>query len=117
MQGMAPLQEYLVATRPWSATATVVPVMATSALMHRLGNVQGGVLDVILLTVGALAIHSGANLTNTYFDFKHGVDDDGSDDLTLVKNRLPVLCLHLCTNGSDRTGRFDLHVRRLGCNN
>eukprot|EP00667_Euglena_gracilis_P021739 EG_transcript_23925 len=61
----------------------------TAALLQRLGAIAGPWYDMALLVVGALAIHAGGNLVNTYFDYQKGVDDEGADDATLVLKRLP----------------------------
>jgi 1,4-dihydroxy-2-naphthoate octaprenyltransferase len=63
---------WLQATRPFSFTASVVPVLLGTVL----GAVAGGIhpwLAVVAL-VGGLAIHAGANLVSDYYDFRNGVD-------------------------------------------
>jgi 1,4-dihydroxy-2-naphthoate octaprenyltransferase len=42
----------------------------------------------VLALVGALAVHSGANLTNTYFDYISGLDNPSSGDPTLFTGRV-----------------------------
>ena len=42
-------------------------------------------MEFLLTLLAALAVHSGANLANTYYDFKNGVDSQrSSDDRALV---------------------------------
>ncbi len=63
---------WLQATRPFSFTASIVPVLLGTVL----GAFAGGFhpwLAVVAL-VGGLAIHAGANLVSDYYDFRNGVD-------------------------------------------
>lgn len=83
---MGPLQRpkaWLLATRPWSFPASIVPILVGGALAHRAGEFGGGLF--MLTLVGGLLFHIGANLFNTYFDYRRGVDSSAhSDDRTLV---------------------------------
>lgn len=74
---------WLLATRPWSFPASVVPMLVGGALAHRAGEFSGGLF--LLTLVGGLLFHIGANLSNTYFDFRRGVDSAlDADDRILV---------------------------------
>ncbi len=74
---------WLLATRPWSFPASIVPMLVGGALAHRAGEFGGGLF--VLTLVGGLLFHIGANLFNTYFDFRRGVDSSAdADDRTLV---------------------------------
>ncbi len=83
---MGPLDRpkaWLLATRPWSFPASIVPMLVGGALAHRAGEFGGGLF--VLTLVGGLLFHIGANLFNTYFDFRRGVDSSAdADDRTLV---------------------------------
>src|SRR3972149_1884695 len=83
---MGPLNRpkaWLLATRPWSFPASIVPMLVGGALAHRAGEFGGGLFVLTLL--GGLLFHIGANLFNTYFDFRPGVDSSAdADDRTLV---------------------------------
>jgi len=83
---MGPLRRpkaWLLATRPWSFPASIVPMLVGGALAHRAGEFGGGLFVLTLL--GGLLFHIGANLFNTYFDFRRGVDSSAdADDRTLV---------------------------------
>jgi 1,4-dihydroxy-2-naphthoate octaprenyltransferase len=83
---MGPLDRpraWLLATRPWSFPASIVPMLVGGALAHRAGEFGGGLF--VLTLVGGLLFHIGANLFNTYFDFRRGVDSAAdADDRTLV---------------------------------
>jgi len=74
---------WLLATRPWSFPASIVPILVGGALAHRAGEFAGGLF--VLTLVGGLLFHIGANLFNTYFDYRRGVDSSAhADDRTLV---------------------------------
>lgn len=77
------------ATRAYSAPASVVPVLLGTALAAR-GYANGGHghfngLAFVLVLLGAVLAHFGANVLNDYFDFVNGVDtkpEHGSGVLT-----------------------------------
>lgn len=74
---------WAIATRPWSFPASVVPMLVGGALAHREGSFDATLLALTVL--GGLLFHIGANLFNTYFDFRRGVDTAAdADDRTLV---------------------------------
>ncbi len=73
--------------RAYSWPASAVPVIVGSSAAHRSGEFSWAYFALTLLA--ALSAHSGANLANTYFDFKNGVDKpDCSDDRALVDGLL-----------------------------
>jgi len=79
------IQRYALATRPWSFTAAVIPILVTAAVL------QSSLLDLTFLRAMCLgvAVQAGANLTNTYFDYINGADTKemaakGYGDKTLV---------------------------------
>jgi 1,4-dihydroxy-2-naphthoate octaprenyltransferase len=76
--------EILVATRPWSLTAAVIPVLLTAAVSHV--GFFSALTGIALLM--AVFVQIGANLTNTYFDFIHGVDTKECGERTLVERKL-----------------------------
>jgi 1,4-dihydroxy-2-naphthoate octaprenyltransferase len=60
------------AIRPWSFSASIIPV-----LLGGLVAATSGRLDLWLLAltlVGSVAIHAGTNLVNDYYDFRKGTD-------------------------------------------
>ena len=58
--------------RPWSYTATFIPVSLGAALAWNEGTFN---LWLFLLTLaGGICVHAGTNLMNTYGDFITGVD-------------------------------------------
>ena len=74
---------YMIATRPWSFSASFTPVLLGTALAStELNNFS---LSVFLLTVlCVISVHCAGNLVNTFYDFRTGVDKETSDDKTLV---------------------------------
>ena len=78
------LREYVLASRPWSFTAAIIPVLVVSA-------VTGASLlspSFVRCMVMAVAIQAGANLTNTYFDFVNEVDTKIGGERTLVDHKV-----------------------------
>ncbi|KAJ8257613.1 hypothetical protein GJAV_G00187690 [Gymnothorax javanicus] len=74
---------YVLALRPWSFSASLIPVALGSALAYK----SEGRVDVVILLVCAVAVlvvHGAGNLVNTYYDFSKGIDHKKSDDRTLV---------------------------------
>ncbi len=68
------LKTWLMAARPKTLTAALVPVMVGTALAFGLG--VGRWLPALAALVGAMFIQVGTNLTNDYFDFKKGADTE-----------------------------------------
>ncbi|RYH28875.1 prenyltransferase [archaeon] len=85
------IAELFVATRPWSFTTTVIPVLVTAAVT----GVSFFTPEFARALAMGLFVHAGANLTNTYFDFINGFDTkQHNSDPTLVDKRLsPVTIL------------------------
>lgn len=77
------MKKTLIILRAYSWPASAVPVILGSVIAYNAGAFFPA--DFILTLLAALSVHSGANLANTYFDFKNGVDKPGfSDDRALV---------------------------------
>ena len=77
------------ATRAYSFPASVVPVLLGTVLAARgYGELGGGRFDAktfVIVLIGAVLAHFGANVINDYFDFRLGVDtrpEHGSGVLT-----------------------------------
>ncbi len=68
------LKTWLMAARPKTLTAALVPVMVGTALAYGLG--VGRWLPALAALVGAMLIQIGTNLTNDYYDFKKGADTE-----------------------------------------
>lgn len=66
------------ATRPFSFTASSIPVIfsAVSAFVFHNGQVEWSLLPVVYF--GALFFHIGANMVSDYYDYKFNVDREGT---------------------------------------
>jgi 1,4-dihydroxy-2-naphthoate polyprenyltransferase len=60
------------AARPWSFTASAIPVLLGAAIAATQGWFDPWLLALTLL--GSLAIHAGTNLVNDYYDHHKGLD-------------------------------------------
>ena len=60
------------AARPWSFTASLVPVLLGACIAASESTLDIGLLALTLL--GAVAIHAGTNLVNDYYDHRKGGD-------------------------------------------
>lgn len=77
------MKKWAIVLRAYSWPASLVPVVLGSVVAWRHGAFSGA--DFALTLAAALLVHSGANLANTYFDFKKGVDrKETADDRGLV---------------------------------
>lgn len=80
------VREYALATRPWSFTAAIIPVLVTTALLGQ----SFFCANFLRAMAMAISVQAGANLTNTYYDFVNGVDTKTSvcGDMTLVEKKI-----------------------------
>ena len=62
---MNTLENYLLAVRPWSFTASIMPVLLGSALAYPSLRTMSFVV-LFLTCISALCVHAAANLFNTY---------------------------------------------------
>ncbi|CAF0785578.1 unnamed protein product [Didymodactylos carnosus] len=81
--------------RPWSFSASLMPVLLGSALAYpHIYDIS--IILLILTGLSALCVHAAGNLFNTYYDFKYGVDEkiakeidiSVDDDRTLTEGLL-----------------------------
>lgn len=85
------LSSYLLALRPWSLSASLIPTLLGCALSVKLpvekSQFSWIILLVTLLTV--ISVHCAGNVVNTYYDYVLGIDTSRrSDDRTLVDHIL-----------------------------
>ena len=74
---LAPLsgpKAWFLAARPWSFPASLVPMLVGGALAYAKGSFDAPLL--LLTLAGGLFFHVGANLFNTYHDFRRGGSRD-----------------------------------------
>lgn len=63
---------WFIALRPWSFTASAIPVILGTVLALDQSYFQWSLF--ILTLIGGILLHAGCNLTNTYGDYVSGVD-------------------------------------------
>ena len=77
------MKNIFIILRAYSWPASAIPVILGSVVAYNAGSFSAP--DFVLTLLAAILVHSGANLANTYFDFKNGVDQPGfSDDHALT---------------------------------
>ena len=92
------MRKLLTIVRAYAWPASAVPVLIGSVTAYKAGAFSWTYFTFTMLA--ALSVHSGANLANTYFDFKNGVDKRGSSD-DRQEHRCPSLYgLHYYGRGS-----------------
>jgi len=64
------------AARPWSFTASTIPVLLGGAIAAYNGHAN--VFLFVLTLIGSVAIHAGTNLINDYYDYRKGADTEKS---------------------------------------
>ncbi len=89
------MKKIFIILRAYSWPASVVPVIIGSVIAYNAGAFSPA--DFFLTLLAALCVHSGANLANSYFDFKNGIDKPGlSDDSALTEGLIaPASALRL----------------------
>eukprot|EP00794_Sanderia_malayensis_P015168 gene15168-16727_t len=101
---MLSYQHYFTALRPWSFSASLTPTVLGTVLSWK----ESGSVNIILASLAALAIlsvHGAGNLVNTYYDYLLGIDNEHSDDQTLVKKYI----------SQDGVVRFGVALYMVGC--
>lgn len=85
------LKTYLLALRPWSLSASLVPTLLGLALAYRSSTPHDYYfLTVILVLFTVITVHGAGNVVNTYYDYVKGIDNRRSDDRTLVDHILSI---------------------------
>lgn len=83
------IKTYLLALRPWSLSASLVPTLLGSALAYRsTAPYEFNLLTLILTIFTVVTVHGAGNVVNTYYDYVKGIDNRKSDDRTLVDHIL-----------------------------
>lgn len=76
-------KKWCIILRAYSWPASIVPMVVSGVYSYKNGWFNW--FDFSLIFVAGLSIHIAANLLNTYYDYKNGVDDESSDDIGIVK--------------------------------
>ncbi|XP_066992505.1 ubiA prenyltransferase domain-containing protein 1 homolog [Anabrus simplex] len=82
------LSSYVLALRPWSLSASLMPTLLGSAIAYKYGHGDFSWLTLLLTSFTVVSVHGAGNLVNTYFDYMKGIDGRMSDDRTLVDHIL-----------------------------
>lgn len=81
------MTKVILATRPYSWPASIIPVIVGSVVAFKYGVFS--TFNFACTLVAALLVHSGANLANSYFDYKNSVDmPEYADDRTILDSIL-----------------------------
>lgn len=81
------IKTYLLALRPWSLSASLVPTILGSALSYRSSH-EFNFITFLLTIFTVITVHGAGNVVNTYYDYVKGIDNRKSDDRTLVDHIL-----------------------------
>lgn len=93
------IKTYLLALRPWSLSASLVPTILGSALAHRSsGALEYSFVTFMLTIFTVISVHGAGNVVNTYYDYVKGIDNRKSDDRTLVDHILSKDEVNICQN-------------------
>ena len=94
------INRYITALRPWTWTASIVPILVTSALVSSTSNSLKEddmyyYFTTVRLLVSTILVQSAANAINTCEDFKKGVDTEKQEggDRSLVDRRVTYVGL------------------------
>lgn len=87
--GLMKLSSYVLALRPWSLSASLMPTLLGSTIAYKYpGNSDFNYITLLLTLFTVVCVHGAGNLVNTYYDFVKGIDNRKSDDRTLVDHIL-----------------------------
>ena len=80
------LRNYVLATRPWSFTMSLLSVGLGTAVAAAQGPVAWGWF--LLTALGAVLVHAAGNVLNDYFDSRNGIDQ--ADSPTAIYRPHPI---------------------------
>lgn len=86
------LKDWIIATRPWSYPASIVPILVINAWLYFM-SVREGLpfdwLNAALLFPCLMLIHAGGNMVSDYYDHRQRVDDvDSLNGVVWIRNGL-----------------------------
>lgn len=70
------MKKWSLVTRPWSFTASVIPLTPGAVLMWTSGAAHAGLL--LLTPLGGVTVRTGTNTLSTYGDCRNDVDTEAS---------------------------------------
>ncbi len=68
------ISTWFIATRPWSLVMTFVATCLAGIMAYSIGSFDP--LLFILTMIGLIIAHTASNMTNDWYDVKHGVDEN-----------------------------------------
>ncbi|KAL1488636.1 hypothetical protein ABEB36_014436 [Hypothenemus hampei] len=87
--GLMKLSSYVLALRPWSLSASLMPTLLGSTIAYKYpGNADFNYLTLVFTIFTVVSVHGAGNVVNTYFDYVKGIDNRKSDDRILVDHIL-----------------------------
>lgn len=87
--GLMKLSSYLLALRPWSLSASLMPTLLGSTIAYKYpGTSDFNYVTLFLTVFTVISVHGAGNVVNTYFDYVKGIDNRKSDDRILVDHIL-----------------------------
>ncbi|CAH1109975.1 unnamed protein product [Psylliodes chrysocephalus] len=87
--GLMKLSSYVLALRPWSLSASLMPTLLGSTLSYKYpGSSDFNYITLLLTVLTVVTVHGAGNVVNTYFDYVKGIDNRKSDDRILVDHIL-----------------------------
>lgn len=87
--GLMKLSSYVLALRPWSLSASLMPTLLGSTIAYKCpGSSDFNYLTLLLTLFTVVSVHGAGNVVNTYFDYVKGIDNRKSDDRILVDHIL-----------------------------
>ncbi|KAJ8932408.1 hypothetical protein NQ314_014665 [Rhamnusium bicolor] len=87
--GLMKLSSYVLAVRPWSLSASLMPTLLGSTIAYKYpGSSDFNYLTLLLTVYTVVSVHGAGNVVNTYFDYVKGIDNRKSDDRILVDHIL-----------------------------
>lgn len=85
--GLMKLSSYLIALRPWTLSASLMPTLLGSTIAYKVA-LDFNWITLLLTLFTVVSVHGAGNVVNTYFDYVKGIDNRKSDDRTLVDHIL-----------------------------
>ncbi|CAG9857194.1 unnamed protein product [Phyllotreta striolata] len=87
--GLMKFSSYVLALRPWSLSASLMPTLLGSTLAYKYpGSTDFNYITLLLTVLTVVTVHGAGNVVNTYFDYVKGIDNRKSDDRILVDHIL-----------------------------
>ncbi|XP_017783291.1 PREDICTED: ubiA prenyltransferase domain-containing protein 1 homolog [Nicrophorus vespilloides] len=87
--GLMKLNSYVLALRPWSLSASLMPTLLGSTIAYKHpGESDFNYITLLLTLFTVVCVHGAGNLVNTYYDYVKGIDNKKADDRILVDHIL-----------------------------